>query len=86
MKSKKSKIGKKKNYIKKTKKTVAPIIREEAEYLFPELFSNKNKIKQTTLTKKKDTIIDLGQRGLYHKNNKLNDLTGREWKFATSSS
>lgn len=29
--------------------------------------------------------VDLGERGIYHKGNRLNDLTGREWVFATRS-
>lgn len=29
--------------------------------------------------------IDLGERGIYHTGNRLNDLTGREWVFATRS-
>lgn len=34
---------------------------------------------------KKDNYIDLGERGKYNKNNKLNDLTGKEWiKFSKS--
>lgn len=32
---------------------------------------------------KKNSYIDLGERGRYNKNNKLNDLTGKEWiKFS----
>lgn len=34
---------------------------------------------------KKENYIDLGERGKYNKNNKLNDLTGKEWiKFSKS--
>ncbi|HLO03011.1 MAG TPA: DNA methyltransferase [Symbiobacteriaceae bacterium] len=29
--------------------------------------------------------IDLGERGIYHTGNRLNDLTGREWVYATRS-
>lgn len=29
--------------------------------------------------------IDLGERGIYHTGNRLNDLTGKEWVFATRS-
>jgi DNA modification methylase len=29
--------------------------------------------------------IDLGQRGIYHTGNRLNDLTGKEWVFASRS-
>jgi len=75
---------KKKTYIKKPKKIIASIVGETSpEYLFPELFPNKTG--QTILIEKKTNIIDLGERGVYHKNNTLNDLTGKEWKFATRS-
>jgi DNA modification methylase len=34
---------------------------------------------------KKNNYVDLGERGKYNKNNKLNDLTGKEWiKFSKS--
>ncbi len=37
------------------------------------------------MAKKKETYIDLGERGRYNQNNKLNDLTGKEWiKFSKS--
>ncbi len=29
--------------------------------------------------------IDMGERGIYHTDNRLNDLTGKEWVFATRS-
>ncbi|MGI6352066.1 MAG: hypothetical protein ACOX6M_10275 [Armatimonadota bacterium] len=29
--------------------------------------------------------IDMGERGIYDKRNKLNDLTGREWVYFTNS-
>lgn len=29
--------------------------------------------------------VDLGERGIYHTGNRLNDLTGKEWVFATRS-
>ena len=33
----------------------------------------------------KNNYVDLGERGKYNKNNKLNDLTGKEWiKFSKS--
>ncbi|OIO72599.1 MAG: hypothetical protein AUJ85_10015 [Elusimicrobia bacterium CG1_02_37_114] len=62
------------------------LIRESSnEYLFPNLFLNSTK-KDININKdRKFKTIDLGARGLYTKNNKLNDLTGREWKFATKS-
>ncbi|MDO8886804.1 DNA methyltransferase [Candidatus Oleimmundimicrobium sp.] len=52
--------------------------------------SRSNRIKTPTIKDNsviKETLktIDLGTRGIYSKNNKLNDLTGREWKFATKS-
>jgi len=78
----------KKTYIKQTKKTIVSVVRENgSKYLFPDLFSNENKPTSPTFTKKKEKtdIINLGKRGLYHKNNELNDLTGKEWKFATRS-
>lgn len=78
----------KKTYIKQTKKTIISVVRENgSKYLFPDLFSSENKPTSPTFTKKKEKtdIINLGKRGLYHKNNKLNDLTGKEWKFATRS-
>ncbi len=37
------------------------------------------------MAKKKETYIDLGERGRYNQNNKLNELTGKEWiKFSKS--
>ncbi len=37
------------------------------------------------MAKKKETYIDLGERGRFNQNNKLNDLTGKEWiKFSKS--
>lgn len=33
----------------------------------------------------KSVHIDLGERGIYHTGNRLNDLTGREWVYATRS-
>ncbi len=37
------------------------------------------------MAKKKVTYIDLGERGRYNQNNKLNNLTGKEWiKFSKS--
>jgi len=78
----------KKTYIKQTEKTIVSVVRESgSKYLFPDLFSNENKPASPTFTKKKEKtdIINLGKRGLYHKNNELNDLTGKEWKFATRS-
>jgi len=74
--------------IEQTKKTIVSSVRENAsKYLFPDFFSNENKPAYSIFTKKKEKtdIINLGKRGLYHKNNKLNDLTGKEWKFATRS-
>jgi DNA modification methylase len=82
------KKGTKKTYIKKSKKTIASVVRESSsKYLFPDLFPDENKLATPIFIKKKEKtdIIDLGKRGLYHKNNKLNDLTGKEWKFATRS-
>lgn len=32
-----------------------------------------------------DRHIDLGERGVYHTGNRLNDLTGKEWVFSTRS-
>ena len=32
-----------------------------------------------------DQHVDLGERGVYHRGNRLNDLTGKEWVFATRS-
>jgi len=29
--------------------------------------------------------VDMGERGIYHKGNRLNDLTGKEWVFSTRS-
>jgi len=78
----------KKNFLKKPKNRVVSTIREnETEFLFAEMFSNKNKVDLTMLNTKKENpdTIDFGNRGLYNKNNKLNDLTGKEWKFATRS-
>jgi len=37
------------------------------------------------LNKKKNSFIDLGSRGRLNKNNKLNDLTGKEWLKFTKS-
>jgi len=81
-------MKKKNTYIKQTKKTNMCSIKEgSSKYLFPDLFSNEDKPISSTFIKKKGKtdIVDLGKRGLYHKNNKLNDLTGKEWKFATRS-
>jgi DNA modification methylase len=78
----------KKIYIKQTKKIFRSVVRENnSKYLSPSLFSNENKMISPIFTKKKEktNIVNLGERGLYHKNNKLNDLTGKEWKFATRS-
>jgi hypothetical protein len=37
------------------------------------------------MANKKKEYIDLGERGKYNPNNKLNDLTGKEWiKFSKS--
>ncbi len=32
-----------------------------------------------------DQHVDLGDRGVYHRGNRLNDLTGKEWVFASRS-
>lgn len=54
----------------------------------------KEKVKKGTFWTNKDNKkgfgigkgkIDFGERGIYQKNNQLNDLTGREWKFVTRS-
>jgi DNA modification methylase len=37
------------------------------------------------LNKKKNSFVDLGSRGRLNKNNKLNDLTGKEWLKFTKS-
>lgn len=55
-----------------------------SSYLFPNFFSTATEV-ETALIKKRIEAIDLGKRGVYAKNNKINDLTGKEWKFATKS-
>jgi len=40
---------------------------------------------EKTTSRKEGVSRDEGKRGKYALNNKLNDLTGREWKFATRS-
>jgi len=46
------------------------------------IFKNMGKVKFIT---KKKSIIDFGERGKYNINNKLNELTGKEWiKFTKS--
>ena len=37
------------------------------------------------MSKQKNKIVDLGERGKYNGNNKLNDLTGKEWLKFTKS-
>lgn len=36
-------------------------------------------------SRREPRYIDLGERGIYHTDNRLNDLTGKEWVFATRS-
>lgn len=52
--------------------------------LFPELLNIKDK-EDARVIKETSKTLDLGTRGVYAKNNKLNELTGKEWKFSTKS-
>lgn len=76
----------KKRQYKKSKKRKHNVIKENPpQYLFPNFTSSLETATGLINNKKKDDTIDLGERGLYANNNKLNDLTGKEWKFATKS-
>jgi len=75
----------KKQYKKSKKRKHSVIKEEQSQYLFPNFTSSLETATGLINNKKKKDAIDLGERGLYAKNNKLNDLTGKEWKFATKS-
>jgi len=68
--------------LKNTKKSITS--NNSQESLFLELFNAKDKEKVNVISEMSKSI-SLGERGIYAKNNKLNDLTGREWKFSTKS-
>jgi len=53
--------------------------------LFPDLLVNKSRHPEVIKRNGERDIVDLGDRGGYHSKNTLNDLTGKEWKFATRS-
>ena len=42
-------------------------------------------LKNKKVKKNKENTVDLGERGVYDKRNKLNDLSGKEWIFFTNS-
>lgn len=76
---------KKKQYKKPRKRNHNIVKEKQSQYLFPNFNSTLETATGLVNGKKQEDIIDLGGRGFYAKNNKLNDLTGKEWKFATKS-
>ena len=83
----KNKLTKKLNKKMKPSEIIKECVVKEntSGYLFPDFYSNENKKIIDTPKKEIQGNIDLGKRGIYNSNNKLNNLTGKEWKFATRS-
>ena len=65
----------KKRQYKKPRKTNHHVIKEkQSQYLFPDFHSNRETATGLMNGKKQGDIIDLGERGIYANNNKLNDF------------